>query len=128
MSRYYVLTERDGIGVIEATAVDESHPFLVRFSAASNGAEFDRHGLLWWSAAESQPPAPFSNLGALSHPLPTYAPGGFSGHTPWHPAVTADTQRTVDRSRRSAAALGALVKAARMAVPQGWRKAALELK
>lgn len=128
MSRYYVLTERDGIAVIEATAVDESHPFLIRFSAASKVAEFDRHDLLWWSAVDSQPPAPFSNLGALSHRLPTSTPGGFPAHPPWHPAVTADVQRNADKSRRSVSALGALVKAACMAVPRGWRTAALELK
>ena len=42
--------------------------------------------------------------------------------------MTAKIQHNADKSRRSAAAFSALVKATRIAVPEGWSEAALELK
>lgn len=130
MSRYYVLTERDGVGVIEATTVDESHPFALRFIHGSKIDEFDRHDLLWWSAADSQPPAPFANLGARSPAHSTHHPGSARALSPWdgHPAMTAEFQHNANKSRRSAAAFSALVKATRTAVPEDWSEATLELK
>jgi hypothetical protein len=125
MSRYYVLTEREGVGVIEATTVDESHPFALRFIHGSKIDEFDRHDLLWWSAADSQAPAPFANLGARSPAHSTHHPGSARALSPWdgHPAMTAEFQHNADKSRRSAAAFSALVKATRTAVPEDWSEA-----
>ena len=127
MSRYYILTEHDGVGVVEANTVDESLPFTIRFVADAGIKEFDRNELLWWAPVESAAPAPFANFGR-SHHAPAF--GGSSARSPLQSpfAPMRAAQTNADFSRRSAAAMRALVDAARKGVPRGWKSAVLELK
>jgi hypothetical protein len=127
MSRYYILTERNGVEIVEATRVDESDPFRIRFAAGSGITSFDRNELLWWSSVESPSPAPFANFDQLHDAHPR---GGLGAHSPLNkqPEPMREVQRSAALGNRSAAALRALVEAARSGVPPGWKNAVLELK
>jgi hypothetical protein len=127
MSRYYILTERNGVEIVEATRVDESDPFRIRFAIGSGITSFDRNELLWWSSVESPPPAPFANFDQLHDAHPR---GVLSAQSPLNTRrePMREVQRNSALGNRSSAALRALVKAARAAVPLGWKKVVLELK
>ena len=130
MNRYYILTEREGLRVLGAAAVDESIPFLIRFLGDTGTESFDRHELLWWGAVESSPAAPFSDFG----PDP-FADSRRSAKppSPWdaHEVWAHQAKRNADDGRRLAATLRAqrsLVEALRGSVPADWKKAVVELK
>lgn len=129
MSRYYILSDRDGLKIIEASAVDEADPLTVRFIGKTT-TTFHRHDLLWWNMVESAPQPPFASFGAArvapSRRYPTFG----SAHEGWkgHDTLMHDAQTKADHGRRSAAAMRVLVEAVRSGMPDSWQKAALELK
>lgn len=105
----------------------DSDRFDVRFVSGAAMTSFDRHELLWWSPVESSPPAPFANFGHHAHPGRNLA--RTRPDAPWGILDAAMREaHKADYSRCSAAAMRALVEAARLGVPRGWRKAVLEIK
>jgi hypothetical protein len=80
MSRYYILTDRHGVRLIEAAEVDESHPSKMHFAAGAKITSFDRRELLWWSPVEASLPGPYENF----HPWP-HGPRarGFDAESPF---------------------------------------------
>ena len=136
MNRYYILTKRDGVKVVEASAVDEFDPFTIRFVADSGASSFDRQELLWWSPVLSSPSAPFSHFDSLTPVHPHHSLGGHlprkahCPNSPWegHGAWMHEAQRKPDFHELSGAAMDALIAAVRPRVPREWRNALLELK
>ena len=126
MSRYYILTQDNGVEIVEAPAVDQYDPAGIGFVLDSKSASFDRDKLLCWGYVESQPDPPYSGFGRVE-------PGDPFGHLrTQHPFSVQggphNPHQQLNRRFRSSAALRALIEAARRGVPHGWKKAMLELK
>jgi hypothetical protein len=127
MSRYYILTEHNGVAIVEAPAMDQHDPAGIGFVLESKIDSSDRDKLLWWSSVESQPAPPYSSFGRVE-PVDPF------GHLPTQHQFSVqggplrNTDQQLNRHDRHLAARRALVAAASAAIPHGWKKAMLELK
>lgn len=131
MSSYFVLTE-EGVEVVEAQTVDESHPFELHFVSGGKTVAFDHNAVLWWSAVEpvTMPFPPFPSH-RPPHGLNLHGGAG-SFHSQGKPAHAfgagiARPEQSPDFIRRSGAALMALVRTVMACVPRNWKTATLEL-
>lgn len=132
MGRFYVLSERAGVGVIDATAVDENDPVAIRFVGGATVTCFERDDLLWWEAVDRVQDGPFSNFGRAHHPPHPFGhlhtdPHWNVHHDPFHiPAAARNS--AADQSRLEGAAHRRLVEATLACIPRDWRTVVLELK
>jgi hypothetical protein len=126
MSRFYVLTESNGLAIVDATAVDEMNPFTIRFVGGPTVASFDHHDLLWWSPVESTPPAPFSNFSQWHRAQPHF--GGAHVGLQLPPSMPRQARRRTDYARSSNAAMRLVVAQVAARVPHDWKAAVLEIK
>jgi hypothetical protein len=127
VSRFYLLSKSAGAMEVEALFVEEAHPFVVCFVSQMGSQQFEKTDLVWWCDATERVPGPFENFESRSSARDTRGRNSAMG---W--GMIDEIQRgamtNADRSRRSAAAFGALMKALLPAIPQGWKEAVLELK
>lgn len=155
MKRYYILTSKPGLGIIEADSVDEGDSSHVRFIAESKVETFSRDELLWYSPVElaagdsgglsdnSPPrgadrswtdpffPDPFASFGHAHDPFRDHRSRDHHRlPSPWEQ----DTYKLVSARqdpkffRRSEASHQSLQGLMFARMPPEWKKAVLELK
>ena len=127
VKRYYILTEKSGVEIIEASIVDEFSPSIIQFVNGAASRSIDRFELVWWGAVEAAPPGPFERFGCARDPRsltnPVAQPFSKIGGSP----ARVDPFG-MDPQRVTRVAFDAVIEATRSRVPRGWRKAGLELK
>ena len=127
VKRYYILTEKSGVEIIEASIVDEFSPSIIQFVNGAASRSIDRFELVWWGLVDAALPGPFGHIGRVPDPrsLANSVTEPF-----WK---TGGSQAPVDRDGMdpqhvARVAFNALIEATHSRVPRGWRKAGLELK
>lgn len=127
MKRYYVLTEKSGVEIIEASIVDEFSPSRIEFVNGAANRSIDRFELVWWGPVDAALPGPCGHIGHVPDPrsLANRVPEPF-WKTAGSPAPV--DPHGMDPQRVTRVAFNALIEATRSRVPRGWRKAGLELK